>query len=76
MAQIDSSIPLGVRPAQFESPANAMAKVLQLQGMQQDQQMNTMKADEYRRGVDRQNRLDQLLQSGWRLLGPSARRVP
>jgi hypothetical protein len=64
MAQIDSSIPLGVRPVQIESPVNAMAKLLQVQGMQQDQQMNTMKADEYRRGVDRQNRLEQLLGQG------------
>jgi len=61
---IDASIALGVRPPQFESPVNAMAKIMQLKGLQQDQEMNTMRADEYRRGVDRQNRLMGLMQGG------------
>ena len=61
---IDASIALGVRPPQFVCPVNAMAKIMQLKGLQQDQEMNTMRADEYRRGVDRQNRLMGLMQGG------------
>jgi hypothetical protein len=54
---IDASIPLGVKPFQIESPINQLAKVLQIGGMQQDQQMGQMKMDEYRRSVDDQNAL-------------------
>jgi hypothetical protein len=51
---IDASIPLGVKPFQIESPINQLAKVLQIGGMQQDQQMGQLKMDEYRRSVDDQ----------------------
>jgi hypothetical protein len=54
MAQIDASIPLGVKPMQIESPVNQMAKVLQLQGFQQDQQDRATKRE-------RENRLTQVL---------------
>jgi hypothetical protein len=54
MAQVDASIPLGVKPMQIESPVNQMAKVLQLQGFQQDQQDRALKRE-------RENRLTQVL---------------
>jgi hypothetical protein len=57
MAGIDASIPLQVRQAQFDSPVNALAKILQVQNMQQDQQMGRMKMDEYRRSVEDSNAL-------------------
>jgi hypothetical protein len=57
MAQIDASIAMGVRPPQFESPVNALAKVLQIKEMQQGQQMNRLKMDEYQRGIEDQNAL-------------------
>lgn len=54
---IDSRIALGYQPAQFESPVNQLAKVLQVKGMQDEQAMNRLKMDEYQRGVDDQNAL-------------------
>jgi hypothetical protein len=39
MAQIDSSIALNVRAPQLEDPTNAMLKLMQLQGMQGQQQL-------------------------------------
>lgn len=58
---IDASIPLGVRPAQFESPINQLSAVLGIQQAQQANQLNALKADEYQRGVARQNRLRDLM---------------
>lgn len=58
---IDSSIPLGIRPLQLESPVNQLASILQIQQAQQANQLNGMKMDEYARGVDQQNRLRALL---------------
>jgi hypothetical protein len=54
MAQVDASIALGVKPVQIESPVNQMAKVLQLQGMQSEQQARA-------RALERENRLTQVL---------------
>jgi len=48
---IDPSIALGVRPVQIESPINQMAKLYEMQNMQQSNQLNRMKMDEYTRGV-------------------------
>jgi hypothetical protein len=36
MAQIDASIPLGIRPPEIENPVNALAKVLQVKSLQTD----------------------------------------
>jgi len=58
---IDSSIAMGVKPPQIDSPMNALAKVLQIREAQQGQQLDAMKMDEYRRGVESQNSLRQLL---------------
>jgi hypothetical protein len=49
MATIDSNIAMGYRPAQFESPVNQMAAVMQLQGAQQANELNRQKMDEYKR---------------------------
>ena len=48
---VDASIALGVRPAQFESPINQMAKMYEMQNAQQSNQLNQMKMDEYKRGL-------------------------
>jgi len=48
---IDSSIALGVKPVQIESPLNQMANVYALQNAAQSNQLNQMKMDEYTRGV-------------------------
>lgn len=62
MATIDSRIALGVQPTvQLESPANSLAKMLQLQGLQQQNQLGQMTMDKTRREADRQNRLAMLL---------------
>lgn len=57
MAQIDPNIALSVRPLQIESPVNQMAAIAQLQGLQQQQQMNALKMREYQRGVQQKNAL-------------------
>jgi hypothetical protein len=59
---INASIPLGVQPMQFQMPdpnsgMNALAKALQIKDMQQGQQMNALKMDEYRRSVEDGNAL-------------------
>jgi hypothetical protein len=53
---INPNIALQVRPPQFESPVNQLAKVLQMQGMQQEQGMNRLRADEYRMKMDEYKR--------------------
>jgi hypothetical protein len=58
---IDPSIALGVKPPQFDSPVNALGQMLQLQGAQQQNQLGQAKLDEYQRGVERTNRLRDLL---------------
>lgn len=60
---IDPSIALGVKPVQIESPVNALAQLLQVQGAQQQNQLGQMKLDEHQRGVERTNRLQALLGS-------------
>jgi hypothetical protein len=58
---IDARIALGVQPPQFESPVNALAKVMQLKGLQQEQQLGQMKMQEYERGTQEQNALRSVL---------------
>ena len=57
MAQIDPNIALGFRPIQIESPINQMAALSQLQGMEQQQQLNALKAQEYQQDVLEKNEL-------------------
>jgi hypothetical protein len=54
---IDANIAMGVKPIQFESPINSLSQIMQLQGLQQGNQLNQMKMDEYGRGVQEQNAL-------------------
>ena len=63
MATVDSRIALGFQPTtQLESPVNNLARMLQIQGAQQANQLNQLKMDEYRSGVERKNKLAALLQ--------------
>jgi hypothetical protein len=57
MAQIESSIAMGFRPVQIESPINQMAAMAQLEGLQQQRQQNAMKMQEYQRGTQQRNAL-------------------
>lgn len=62
MATIDPRIAMGFAPTtQIEQPVNALARVLQAQGLQQQNQLGQMKMDEYRSGVERKNKLAALL---------------
>lgn len=63
MATIDASIPLGVRPAQIESPVNQLAKVLQVQNYQQQGEMNRLTMDEKRRSIEQDAAYNRLYQS-------------
>jgi hypothetical protein len=54
---INTQLPLGVQPMQIENPVNQLAKVLQIKDMQQGQQINALKMDEYRRSVEDGNAL-------------------
>lgn len=58
---IDASIISGLKPVQIESPVNALAQMLQVQGAQQQNQLGQMKIDEHQRGIERTNRLQALL---------------
>lgn len=60
---IDPTIPLQVRPPQFESYENALAKVLQIQGLQQQGELNRLNMDEKRRGFEQEQTMNQLYQS-------------
>lgn len=63
MAQIDSRIALGFQPqTQMENPVNALARMMQVQGLQQQNQLGQMKMDEYRAAGERRNKLAALLQ--------------
>lgn len=62
MATIDSRIALGVQPStQLENPINALARVMQVQALQQQNQLGQMTMEKTRREADRQNRLAMLL---------------
>ena len=58
-SDIYSMVGRGVQPV--DDPQNALLKALKLQGAQQELQTGSMKMDEYRRGVERNNKLQQLL---------------
>jgi hypothetical protein len=62
---IDASIYQNIKPFQMESPENYLAKILNLQDAQQQQQMNRMKMQEYERGVSEESQMRDLTkQSG------------
>lgn len=64
MAMIDSSIAMGVKPMQIESPMNALAQAMQLKQLQQQGQMGEMQMQERQRGLDADNALAKLLAGG------------
>lgn len=64
MAMIDSSIAMGVKPVQIESPMNALAQAMQLKQLQQQGQMGEMQMQERQRGLAADNALAQLLAGG------------
>lgn len=65
MATIDSRIALGVQPTvQLESPANSLAKMLQLQGLQQQNEAARYDMDLKRQDAEQTNRLRTFLASG------------
>lgn len=61
MADINALIAQGIRPPQIDDPLNKLAQAMQIQGMQRQGQMQDMDLHQRRQGVDRQNRLSQLL---------------
>jgi len=72
MAQIDPSIAMGFRPIQIESPVNQMMAAAQLQGAQQQQQMNALKMQEYQQQQREKNELAQAISSeGFDLNNPA-----
>lgn len=54
---IDASIPLGVRPPQIENPMNSLARVMQVQGLQQQNALGQLQMDKYKRDVEDQEEL-------------------
>lgn len=63
MAQIDASIPLGIRPMQIESPVNQLAKVLQMQNYQQQGELNKLTMDEKLRTIEQDRAYNMLYQN-------------
>lgn len=61
MSTIDASIPLGVKPVEVESPANAMIRALQIQGLQQQRESGQMEMQDKATARERQNRLYSIL---------------
>jgi hypothetical protein len=63
---LDPRIALGVQPMQLQMPdpnagMNSLARMMQIRGMQDEQQVNALKVDEYKRTNERRNKLDSLL---------------
>ena len=63
MPPIDYTIPRQIKGVQIDSPMNAMMEFAQLQGLQQQQQMNALKAQEYQQDVAEKNALAQIYAS-------------
>ena len=57
---IDSSIALGVKPVQIDSPTNALAQMYQIKAAQQQGQAADMTMQKEQRGVDDSNKLRSL----------------
>jgi len=54
---INELIARGANPIEIESPVNRLAKMLQIQGAQQNIARGEMEQDKYRQGVEQSNRL-------------------
>jgi len=61
MAQVDTSIAMGYRPVQIESPVNQMAAIAQLRGAQEASQMNALKMQEYKQQQQERNALSRIM---------------
>jgi hypothetical protein len=61
---IDSSIAMGVKPLELPDPLNAMARVLQVQAAQGQNDLSRYSLAKAQRADDETNRLAQLLQGG------------
>ena len=70
MATIDSNIAMGYKPIQIENPLNQLAAYSQIQGAQQSQQLNSLKMQEYQRGLEEENKLRTLLSGGGDINSP------
>lgn len=57
---MNSAIAMGVRGPEFENPTNALARIMQVQGMQQDSAMRRMQMDDYQRGQQENKLLNTL----------------
>lgn len=62
MAQLNANLILQGQQPQIESPVNNLAKMMQIQGMQQQNQLGQLKMDEHRVAGERRNKLASLLQ--------------
>jgi len=58
---INQLIAQGTKPIEFESPMNQLAKVMQMQRLQQAGEMDGLKMEEYQQGKERKNKLVQLM---------------
>lgn len=72
MADINSLIAQGVRPVQIDDPLNKLAQVMQIQGMQRQGQAQDFQLQQQRQGMERQNRLQQLLGGFQQGMAPDA----
>lgn len=61
MATINSAIPMGVQPVRIEDPLNKLAQAYQVQGLQRQGEMADMQMQQARQGMERQNKLRELL---------------
>lgn len=72
---IRPELALGVQPVQMPDQMNALAKVMQIKGMQDQQQMNRLQMQEYERGIGEQNELARILRSGVDMSTPDGERA-
>lgn len=61
MATLDPNIILGAKPMQVENPMNQLAKLMQVQGMQQEGQMRGMQMQDAQAAREQKNKLAALL---------------
>lgn len=66
MATIDPSIALGVKPVQIESPVNALSRMLQVQGLQDQREASRMQIDAARRAETEQNALSNIYSTAYK----------
>lgn len=63
MAAIDYSIPGQIKSIEIEPPMNAMARAMQLRGLQEASQLNALKMQEYQQQVQESNELAQIIRN-------------